>query len=129
HRGSFAFDDEGYALVASIQDAAMRPRRGGPRFVDTAEREAARQLVEDARRNDQLSYDLMLDVIRAGALADAQTVHGTRQAGVRVVTVVDTTGGGHSGGYTEDGLRALPSNEIDRLICDTGTLPVTVDRE
>ncbi|MGO2151358.1 MAG: DUF222 domain-containing protein [Microbacterium gubbeenense] len=121
-RGSISFDDDGYALVRSIFDSVLRPRRGGPRFVDAAEVEAAKALVEDPRSLDQLSYDLLADLLRAGALADAKVVHGTRRAGVRVVTVA-----GGAGGYTEDGLVSLPQPDIDERVCDTGTVPVTVD--
>ncbi|MGO1256688.1 HNH endonuclease signature motif containing protein, partial [Microbacterium gubbeenense] len=62
------------------------------------------------------------DLLRAGALADAKVVHGTRRAGVRVVTVA-----GGAGGYTEDGLVSLPQPDIDQRVCDTGTVPVTAD--
>ena len=89
-RGSISFDDDGHALIRSIFDSALRPRRGGPRFVDAAEIEAAKALAEDPRSIDQLSYDLFVDLLRAGAFADAKVVHGTRRAGVRVVTVVDS---------------------------------------
>ena len=37
------------------------------------------------RTNDQLTYDLIMDTLRAGALADTEQVFGTRQAGIRVV--------------------------------------------
>ncbi|WP_221583764.1 HNH endonuclease signature motif containing protein [Microbacterium sp. G2-8] len=149
-RASICFDDDGHALVRSIFDAALRPRRGGPRFVDDTEREAATALADDPRTNDQLSYDLLVDLLRAGAFADAKVVHGTRRAGVRVVSVIDTgargarspggadadsTGGAGGavsgvgagpGGYTEDGLVSLPRRDIDRRICDTAALPVEV---
>lgn len=91
HRASIVFDDEGFAAVSTIEAAALRPRRGGPRFVDSDEVEAAKKLVDDPRTNDQLLYDLMIDLLNAGAVADAATVHGTRKAGVRVVTVVGDT--------------------------------------
>ncbi len=132
HRGSLVFDDEAALWVRTIIDAALRPRRGGPRFVDPAEAEQAAALTDDPRTNDQLAYDLMLDVLRAGALADAPSVFGTRQAGVRVVQVLPagaehdadgTTGNGHS----EDGLTFLPGAAIDQHVCDTGIVPVTVD--
>ncbi|MGO1267432.1 MAG: HNH endonuclease signature motif containing protein, partial [Microbacterium gubbeenense] len=77
-RGSISFDDDGHALIRSIFDSALRPRRGGPRFVDAAEVEAAKALAEDPRSIDQLSYDLFVDLLRAGAFADAKVVHGTR---------------------------------------------------
>jgi hypothetical protein len=117
------FDDEAYEWVRSIVDAAMRPRRGGPRFVDPEEKDSADQLVNDPRSNDQLTYDLIMDVLRAGALADPATVFGTRQAGVRIVHVRDDPNGGH----TEDGLVHLPSAIISQRICDTATIDVAVD--
>ncbi|MDQ0613363.1 hypothetical protein QF046_001004 [Microbacterium sp. W4I4] len=117
------FDDESYEWVRSIVDAAMRPRRGGPRFVDPDEKKDAEALVDDPRSNEQLTYDLIIDLLRAGSLADAETVFGTRQAGVRLVHVQGDANGGH----TEDGLVHLPAALIDQRICDTATIAVTVD--
>ncbi|MGF2949307.1 HNH endonuclease signature motif containing protein [Microbacterium alcoholitolerans] len=126
-RGSFLFDDEGGLLAQTVVDSALRPRRGGPRFVDSAERERAAQMIDDERTNDQLAYDLFLDVLRAGALADAETVFGTRQAGVRLVQVIDDTGAPTPTAHAEDGLTALPSAAAEQHICDSGYVPVTVD--
>ncbi|MGB3374621.1 MAG: DUF222 domain-containing protein [Microbacterium sp.] len=117
------FDDEAYEWVRSMVDAAMRPRLGGPRFVDPDEKKSAGELVDDPRNNDQLTYDLIIDLLRAGSLADAATVFGTRQAGVRLMHVQGDTNGGH----TEDGLVHLPAALIDQRICDTSTVDVTVD--
>jgi hypothetical protein len=117
------FDDESYEWVRSIVDAAMRPRRGGPRFVDPDEKKSAEALVDDPRSNEQLTYDLLIDLLRAGSMADAETVFGTRQAGIRLVHVQDDTNGGH----TEDGLTHLPSTVIEQRICDTATVAVAVD--
>lgn len=84
-RASITFDDEMAAWWTAIIDAALRPRRGGPRFVDPDEQSRAADLLADPRTNDQLTYDLIMDTLRAGALADAAAVFGTRQAGVRIV--------------------------------------------
>ncbi|GAA1731909.1 HNH endonuclease signature motif containing protein [Microbacterium paludicola] len=121
-RASLVCDDEGGAFLRAVIDAAMRPRRGGPRFVDSAERERAKALVDDPRSNDQLAYDMMMDVLRAGAVADAEKVFGTRQPGVRVVVVKDAPVG-----HTEDGGHPLPAPAIEQAICTTGVLEVTVD--
>lgn len=121
-RGSFLFDDEGGLLAQTVLDSALRPRRGGPRFVDSAERETAVRLTDDERTNDQLAYDLFLDVLRAGTLADAESVFGTRQAGVRLVQVME-----HEIAHTEDGLSTLPAAVAEQHICDSGVVPVTVD--
>lgn len=126
-RGSLLFDDEGGMLTQTVFDSALRPRRGGPRFVDSAERERAAELTADERTNDQLAYDLFLDVLRAGSLAEAETVFGTRQAGVRLVQVVDSAGAPAPIAHSEDGLTSLPAAVSDQRICDTGYVPVTVD--
>lgn len=126
HHGSFIFDDEAAALIRTIHDAALRPRRGGPRFVDSDERAAAKDLTEDPRTNDQLAHDLMIDVLRAGALADAKTVFGTRQAGVRLVQTVNTDST-HGPAHTEDGATPVPAAFAAQRSCDIGIVPITID--
>lgn len=134
HRAHISFDDEGAAWMTTIIDSALRPRRGGPRFVDPAEAERARHLTEDPRTNDQLAYDLILDTLRAGALADAAAVFGARQPGVRVVVTRDSLtsdrdsfGRLGGGGFTEDGGLPLPGSTIDRMLCESGTVDCVVD--
>ncbi|MFB7842644.1 DUF222 domain-containing protein [Microbacterium sp. NPDC056052] len=126
-RASIAFDDEGGAYLDTIFNAALRPRRGGPRFVDPTEKASAADLAADPRTNDQLSYDLLLDLIRAGALADPAAMFGTRQAGLRLVQQITGDGAPARVAVTEDGLTALPATVAERHLCDTGTLPITVD--
>lgn len=132
-RGSIAFDDLGGAWMQSILDSALRPRRGGPRFVDTAERAAADELIADPRTNDQLAYDLLLDVLRAGALADSAAVFGARQAGVRVLVTADDREADADGraaiGLIEEGLGAIPATFASQHACDTGTVECTTDRD
>lgn len=131
-RASIAFDDLDGAWVQTIVGSALRPRRGGPRFVDPTEKARAEDLAADPRTNEQLAYDLILDVLRAGALADATAVFGTRQAGVRVlVTAHDLQAGAEDApatGLTEDDQVALPAWLIAQRVCDTGTVRCTVDR-
>ncbi|MGO4678659.1 DUF222 domain-containing protein [Microbacterium sp. 2MCAF23] len=126
-RASIAFDDEGGAFVDAIFAAALRPRRGGPRFVDPDEKMHAEALATDPRSNDQLAYDLLLDLVRTGALADADAVLGSRQVGLRLVQVTDRNHGPAPTAVTEDGLTALPATVAERRICDTGALVVAVD--
>ncbi|MFT4135976.1 DUF222 domain-containing protein [Microbacterium sp.] len=132
-RGSVSFDDEAYLWIQSAIDAAMRPRRGGPRFVDPAEKAAAEDLTADPRTNDQLTYDLLIDIFRAGILADATTVFGTKQAGVRVVITeqarAESLAGRPAVGVTEDELTALPAWLIAQHACDTGTTELRIDRD
>ncbi len=130
-RGSFACDDDGAAMFDAVLNAALRPRRGGPRFVDPDEKKAADDLAADTRTNEQLAYDLFVDVFTAGAMADAAQVFGTRQAGVRLV-ISDTALADHRGGSAEVGMReddgsAVPAWRIDQHTCATGVTRCTVD--
>nr|WP_274637695.1 HNH endonuclease signature motif containing protein [Microbacterium bovistercoris] len=133
HQGHIVFDDEMGAWVDSILAAGLRPRRGGPRFMTDEERAASQDLIEDPRTNDQLAYDLLMGVLRAGSLASAEDVFGARQPGVRLVAVKDLIGPRDAFGrlttvaHLEDGGDVLPGSMIDRALCDTGTVTVTVD--
>ena len=131
--GHIDFDDESAAFWDSVIAAALRPRRGGPRFMTAEERDAAEVLIADPRTNEQLTYDLVMDVFRAGALASASDVFGVRQPGVRMVVVRDVDGPRDAlgrllaTGHLEDGGDALPGSVIDRAQCDVGSVQVTVD--
>jgi hypothetical protein len=130
-RGSIAFDDLGGAWADTIFASALRPRRGGPRFVDADEKSLADELCADPRTNDQLAYDLFLDVMRAGALADAKTVFGTRQAGVRVLisdAALDAVVRGEAAvGLVEDDQTALPAWIIAQQACQSGVVDCSLD--
>ncbi|MFT4220583.1 MAG: DUF222 domain-containing protein [Microbacterium sp.] len=127
------FDDEMGEFVEDMIGAAPRPRRGGPRFVSDEERAAADALVEDPRTNDQLAYDLVVDVLRAGALANASDVFGSRQPGVRMVAVKGLVGPRDGRGRLlataslESGGATLPGSVLERALCDLGSVDVTVD--
>lgn len=126
-RANMVLDDEGDLFLETLLAAGLRPRRGGPRFVDADEKEQAASLADDPRTNDQLAYDLMMDVLRAGSLADAESVFGTRQAGVRLVHVVDASGNRAPVAHSEDHLVSMPGAVADQRICESGFVPVTVD--
>lgn len=135
--GHFVFDDLAAEFWQCVLDAALRPRRGGPRFMTDEERAAAHELANDPRTNEQLAYDLLTDLVRAGATAEAKDVFGTRQVGVRLVTIRDA---GQDGAprrdlfgrllavaHTDDGAVTLPGSVLERSICETGFVPVTLD--
>ena len=131
------FDEEGGAWFRSLMDTALSPRRGGPRFVAADEKKAAEDLANDPRSNEQLAYDLLLDVLRAGALAEAKDVYGTKEAGVRLVTLTDTVTGEHAHrdafgrlvatAHTDDGTVTLPGSVLERALCVTGRIEVHLD--
>ena len=133
HRGTFSFDDHAAAWVRTIIDSALRPRRGGPRFVDPTEKARADELVADPRTNEQLAYDLLIGVLRTGALADAKAVFGTRQAGVRVVISAAARAAVADGrpgvGVLEEDQATLPAWLIEQHACDTGIVELRIDRD
>lgn len=133
HHARIDFADEDAAFWNSVIASALRPRRGGPRFMTDAERAAADELVADPRTNEQLTYDLVTDVFRAGALASASDVFGVRQPGVRMIVVKDAIGPRDAvgrllaTGHLDDGGDALAGSVIDRALCEVGAVEVTVD--
>ncbi|MFT4136050.1 DUF222 domain-containing protein, partial [Microbacterium sp.] len=145
------FDDEGGHWFRNLMDTGLSPRRGGPRFVAADEKKQAEDLAGDPRSNDQLAYDLFFDVLRAGALADTKDVYGTKEAGVRLVTLTDTVTGDtvHRDAFgrllaseaahrdalgrlvataqSDDGTLTIPGSVLERALCVTGSVEVTVD--
>ncbi|WP_298944455.1 HNH endonuclease signature motif containing protein [uncultured Microbacterium sp.] len=136
-RGDITFDPEMGEWFEAIFGAALRPRRGGPRFVAEDEKDAAAALTDDPRTNEQLAYDLFIDVVRAGALADAKDVFGAREPGVRLIVMKDALTGEDvhrdalgrlvAIGHTEDGGTAVDGGVIERALCLGGSVDVVVD--
>ncbi|MFS0734320.1 HNH endonuclease [Microbacterium sp. 1P10UB] len=127
-------DDESAAWIDAIGNAALRPRRG-PRFVDaggsmasSGSPDPAASAVHDPRTNEQLQYDLVMAVLRAGAAVDPNQAFGDRQPGVRVIVespVVASDGEGVA--HLEDGGDALPRQIAEKYLCDAGARIITTD--
>lgn len=136
-RGDIAFDPEMGQWCEELFAAALRPRRGGPRFVAEDEKKAAAALTDDPRTNEQLAYDLLIDVLRAGALAEAKDVFGAREPGVRMVVIKDAVTGDDvhrdalgrlmAVGHTEDGATTFDGAFVERALCLGGAVDVAVD--
>ena len=133
HRISMALDDHAALWITAAVNAALRPRRGGPRFVDAEEKAQAEQLARDPRSNDQLAYDLIIDILRAGMLADEKAVFGARQAGVRLLITREAHGDAAAGkaavGVAEDDGTTLPAWLIAQHACESGITQCALDRE
>ncbi len=136
-RASIVYDPEMGEWLEGMFSAALSPRRGGPRFVADDEKTAGEQLVTDPRTNEQLAYDLLVDVLLAGALANAKDVYGGREAGVRLVTMRHTVNGStaHRDAFgrlvavacAENGQLVLPGSVLERALCALGTIDVFTD--
>lgn len=137
HQARITFDPEMGPWVHASMDSALSPRRGGPRFVADDEKQAAEALAADPRTNEQLAYDLFIDIFRAGALAEAGDVFGAKEAGVRLVTIKDAVTGDATHrdlldrlvttAQSDDGALVIPGSVLERALCATGTVEVTVD--
>ena len=72
-RVSLVLDPESDAVLVGAIDAAMSPRLGGPRFVDPLHRGRTEQLIADARSNEQIALDTLVELVRMGAARDGDT--------------------------------------------------------
>ncbi|MGA0567862.1 DUF222 domain-containing protein [Rathayibacter sp. KR2-224] len=126
------FDDESGTFVNELLELALSPRRGGPRFVADADREWAKQLLDDPRSNEQLAFDTVMDVLRCGAAADDSTTFRANRPAVRVMIVEDhaaPNGIADGIGHIEGSVDAVPSAVVETRLCDCGTLSMHTDRD
>lgn len=128
--GSFIFDDDGAAWVDAIMDAALAPRHG-VRFVDEGDVSRAQEATADPRTDEQFAYDLMIDLVRTGAPTDAESVFGTRQAGVRIIVTEDAIGKAENGNagvaQLQDDVTTIPASFAAQHACDAGASTCLLD--
>lgn len=123
-------DPESAAIIVAAYDGATSPRRGGPRFVDSA-RDAAGEPgpgeTRDDRTVEQVAVDALVDLVRLGTAVDPGEILPARRT--EVVVHVDASdldrraGRGRIDGQTS----AIPVTSVERIICDATTVPVLFD--
>lgn len=122
-------DPESAALVADAFDRVTAPRRGGPRFVDTADRARAEAIAVDPRSTDQLLHDAFVQMVDIAARADHMTVFGAHRVAVRVhVSMADLEarrGSGRLEGQTDE----VSIATVERRVCDAGIIPIAFDTD
>lgn len=128
-------DDESGVFVTQLIDLAMSPRRGGPRFTRPDDISWSKEMTADPRTGEQLAFDTVIDVLRAGATCDDSTVFRTDRPAIRVITVVDAESSGFesldhaSCGHLEGADSAVPASFVRARECECGMVPITVDRD
>jgi len=125
-RATWLLDPESAAVVLDLYDRATSPRRGGPTFLSPADAALAQRIRDDERTPEQYASDTFLDLLRAGADADARALLSSGAPSVRVlVTAADLSNG--SGFATLEGQSepiSLPTAE--RLLCAGTHTPILI---
>jgi hypothetical protein len=117
-------DLETSAYLDDVYDKLTSPRRGGPRFIDEADKAWAEGIANDERTTDQYLHDAVTALLRLGVAADQSDGHpitGSRVPAVRVLVTADTleTRSGH--GRIEGVDIPVSIETVERTICTAGT--------
>lgn len=126
-RLSGLLDPESAALVTDAFDAITSPRRGGPRFVDSAAVAEADALERDPRTTEQVALDSFVELIRAGSLADTSVFVGGRRPAVRVLVTAEDLAAGSGMGFLEGQTEPISIPTVERHACEAGTIPILFD--
>ncbi|MFU8947380.1 hypothetical protein ACLRGF_11700 [Mycetocola zhadangensis] len=115
-------DPESEARFSNLLDAAIGPRRGGPRFVDPSHVDAADALQRDPRSTEQIALDTMIQLMELGAESDPNALF-PRPAAVRIVVSADEldrrsiSGRLVGTGMLEDSREAVSGATLERALC------------
>jgi hypothetical protein len=131
-------DIESGAYWDDLYDIITAPRRGGVRFVDPADQEWAQRILADERTTEQYVHDAFTQLLRIGALADATNnsgdlegrargILGARQPAVRVTVTAKQLEERKGHGRVEGSPAPISIETVERLACDTGTIPLVFD--
>lgn len=119
-------DPESAALVGDAIDCVTSPRRGGPRFVDSAELARSTELSDDPRSTEQIALDALVDMVRIAGAADTGRVFGARRPGVRIVVDESDRMRGEGAALLEGQTVSVSLDTAERVACATGYEPVVV---
>jgi hypothetical protein len=117
-------DPASAALVGAAYDAATSPRRGGPRFVDTEQRERADRLVADERSTGQIALDTFVDLLRVGTEADPNCLLGAGRHAVQVLVTDRDLRERRGPAFYRDQSEAASIATAEQHICDSGIVPI-----
>ena len=126
-RLSWLLDPESAAYVVDLYTRAASPKRGGPRFVDPAQRVAATAIELDPRTPEQLASDVFLELLRAGSEADASHLLGHGGAAVQLVVTREQLDAPTGHGWISGQADPISRETVERHICTDGHQQVTVD--
>jgi hypothetical protein len=125
-RLSGLLDPESAALVTSAIDAATSPRRGGPRFVSTADVERAERLVDDTRTTEQIAADTLVELFRLGGGVAPTDLLGARPPAVQVIVAERDLREGRGIARIEGQTEPISIRTAERHVCEAGVTPIVV---
>ncbi len=134
-------DLESSAFWGDLCDKLTSPRRGGPRFIDPADKTWAENIATDPRSTEQYLHDSITELLRIAARSedtDARQIIGSRKPAVRLLVtadaLTDTSTDDSTGTVTRTGYGHIEGTEtpvsiatIERVACDSGFIPIMFD--
>jgi hypothetical protein len=123
-RITWELDPESAAIVGDLYDRATSPRRGGPRFVDRTASELAQRILNDDRTTEQLSSDVFVELLSAGADADSSSLLGTGAPMIAVLVTAADAAARRGHGHIEGQPDPVSIATVERLACGGSILPV-----
>jgi len=120
-------DPESAAIVVPVLDAATSPRRGGPRFVNPDAAQRAEDLVRDERTTEQLTLDVLVELLRAGARVDDGKLLGDRKPAVRILVTQADLDRREGAAFFEGHPDAVAIDTAERFVCAGGAVPILFD--
>lgn len=152
-------DLEMSAWLDDVYEKLTSPRRGGPRFVDPADREWAESIATDPRTTEQYLHDAFFGLLRKGVDADfaesglagtglagtgpagiaasprrtprivGSRIVGSRVPAVRVLVTEESLRSRTGHGRIEGTGTPVSIETVERLVCTGGTVPIVFGRE
>ncbi|MFT4283940.1 MAG: DUF222 domain-containing protein [Protaetiibacter sp.] len=122
-------DPESAAIVVPVLDAATSPRRGGPRFVDPDAVERAEDLVQEVRSTEQLTLDVLVELVRGGARMDDGKLLGDRKPTVRILVTQTDLDNRVGAAFFDGHPDAVSVRTAERFVCAGGAVPILFDSD
>jgi Domain of unknown function (DUF222) len=121
-------DPESAAIIIGALTTALSPRRGGPRFVDPAEVQRTRSMLDDPRTNEQLAVDTLVEIVQLAArAAGSGAIFGQKSPAVRVHVQAEALETGRGFAHFEGQSAVVSIQTAERHICLSGMLPILFD--
>ncbi|WP_346231891.1 HNH endonuclease signature motif containing protein [Parafrigoribacterium mesophilum] len=120
-------DLETSAYLDDVYDKLTSPRRGGPRFIDEADKAWAETVANDDRTLDQYLHDAFTALLRLGVGSDQSDAHlitGSRTPAVRVLVTGETLRARSGHGRIEGIDIPVSIETVERNICTSGTVEI-----